>query len=64
MPLSFINGAERAGADPGEQTHLAGLDLPVIAGISLLSGTLETPAESSEAHTAHVMLCYSETVLI
>ncbi len=51
MPLSFINGAERAGADPGEQTHLAGLDLPVIAGISLLSGTLETPAESSEAHT-------------
>lgn len=40
MPFPFVHGPEGAGADAGLQEDLAGLDLPVVAGVPLVARPL------------------------
>lgn len=41
VPFPFVHGPEGAGADAGLQEDLAGLDLPVVAGVPLVARPLE-----------------------
>lgn len=41
MPFPFVHGPEGAGADAGLQEDLAGLDLPVVAGVPLVPRPLD-----------------------
>lgn len=41
VPFPFVHGPEGAGADAGLQEDLAGLDLPVVAGVPLVPRPLD-----------------------
>lgn len=51
MPFPFVHGPEGAGADAGLQEDLAGLDLPVVAGVPLVPRPLGGRSQDSQQET-------------